>query len=150
MRNAEIGAAIDELGDDVKRRAVALVGQYRRRGSVATLKQAVDTPHRARAQLTAWIADYNSRNGAGSAQTFLAQCLTAAGSTKTLGQVNAELAALEAQAQNVVDRVATDGWTWEQVASAIEAQIAPDPAEAFDYTRLPIPAGYVTVWNEPW
>jgi len=159
MRTAEIGAALDRLVADVKAQAVDLVRQYRSVDAppivravyeISLLKQAVDTPHRARAQIAAWIAEHNARNGAGAAQTFLAQCLAAAGSAKTLATIDAEIVAMESQAQVVVGRVANDGWTWQQVAVAIESAMASPPESDFTYTRLPIPSGYTTVWGEPW
>lgn len=149
MSQADIGRALDTLADDVKRHVIDLVGQYRDADTVGTLKQAIDTPHRARAQIAAWIAGYDARNGAATATTFLNDCLAAAGSAKTLPDVNAELAALEAQAQTLVDNV-NGGWTWEQAADAIEAQLAPDPEDVFDYSRLEIPDGYITVWGDPY
>lgn len=150
---AQIGAALDQLIADVRDDVLGLVSEARRQPEpykTALMKQAVDTPHRAQAQLAAWIAAYNARNGGSGAATFLASCLVAAGSAKTISQLNADLEALAAQAQTLVTNVQTNGWSWDQVATAIEAQIEPEPAESFDYTRLPIPAGYVTVWNEPW
>lgn len=154
MRNsrASIGNALDQLTADVKDHARALATQSRAQPQpykAALLKQAVDTPHRARAQVQAWIVAYNAANGAGTAQTFLAQCLTAAGSSKTLAQIDNALAALETQAQTVVTNVA-QGWTWDQVADWIEANVSPDANPGFTYERLPIPANYTTVWGESW
>ena len=149
MNRREIGEALDRLEADVRDHVRDLTEQYRRFGVPMLLKQAVDTPHRARMQVTAWIVEYNSRNGAGSAQTFLTECLTAAGSTKTVASIDAALAALENGAQTLVTNVGS-GWTWDQVASAIEASINPAPSESFSYADLPIPAGYLTVWGEPY
>ncbi len=150
MRNQDIGAALDDLTNDVVSQTLSLVWQYRVSKNPGVLKQAVDTPHRARAQIAAWIADYNSRNGAGTAQTFLAACLTAAGSSKTLQQIDTALAALESQCLVLVNHVKNDGWTWAQVATAIETGIAKPVYESLSYAALPIPAGYVTVWGDPW
>lgn len=150
MNKLEIGLALDSLTQDVKRNAADLVRQYRRRGLVGVLKQGVDAPHRARAQVTAWIQDYNSRNGAGSAQVFLTSCLVAAGSTQTLASIDAELAQQENSAQVIVNHVNNDGWTWDQVATALESALVPEVVKQFEYERLPIPAGYTTVWGEPW
>jgi hypothetical protein len=150
MNKLEIGLAVDSLPNDVRRNAANLVRQYRRRGLVELLRQAVDTPSRARAQFAAWISEYNARNGAGTAQTFLAECLVAAASPTTLAQINSDLAAIEMAAQAIVTRVTNDGWTWEQVAVAAEAAFASAIIESFDYSRLPIPAGYRTVWGDPW
>lgn len=150
MNKREIGEALDNLAVDVRRHVLSLTAQYRASALSSTLKQAVDTPHRARAQISAWIVEYNSRNGAGTAQTFLASCLAAVGSTKTLATIDASLTALESQAQTLVNHVTNDAWTWAQVASAIEAQIAPPTIESLSYDSLPIPAGYVTVWGDPW
>lgn len=156
MRPAQIGSALAALVDDVKANTADLVRQYRAvdapamvkaRHEIALLKQAVDTPHRARAQVAAWVAGYNGRNGAGKAAEFLNACLAAAGSSATIAQIDAELAALEAQALVIVGRVNNDGWTWEQVAGAIESQFQRATSEHFDYSRLPLPAGYTDVWG---
>lgn len=144
MNNRQIGEALDSLTDDVKRHARELVSQYRAQGGVGTIRQAADTPHRARAQVQAWMSGY----GAGAA-AFLNQCLTAAGSTKTLAQIDAALAALETQAATLVTNVA-QGWTWDQVADAIELAIPAPSTPQFSYASLPIPQGYVTIWGSPW
>lgn len=162
MKQHEIGAALDHLADDVRQQELNLTAQYRAvstsaeiplihkdRMRIALIKQAVDTPHRARAQLQAWITAYNAANGEGTAQTFLAACLKAGGSVKTLASINAELAAIEAQAQTVVTNVA-GGWTWDQAAAAVESAPSVAADSDFSYDRLPIPGGYVTVWGEPW
>lgn len=149
---AQIGLALDQLTSDVKDTVLDLVADARTKPEpykTALMKQAVDSPHRARAQLEAWIADYEARNGTGSAAAFLQQCLVAAGSAKSLAQINTAVANLETGAQAYVTQ-RNGGATWEQIATSIEAQIERDPSEAFDYTRLPIPVGYLTVWNEPW
>ena len=109
--------------------------------AIAHIKRAVDMPNRARARINEWISVYDAENGIGTGQIFLGECLTLAGSV-TLGEINAELTALEAQAQTVVDNVA-GGWTWDQVASAIENQ----EWEAKDWA-FPLPQGYVDVWGE--
>jgi hypothetical protein len=140
---------VSQVKDDV-REAVTQARAQSGPHTAALMKQALDTPHRARAQVAAWISGYNSRNGAGSAQAFIALCLQAAGSTATLQSIDAALATLEAQALVLVNRVRNDSWTWARVATAIDAQVAPDPDEPFDYTRLPIPDGYRTVFDEPW
>lgn len=150
MKNADIGAALDGLTEAVKARTLQLVAEYRFFGHVNVLKQAVDTPHRARTQIAAWVAEYNGRHGAGTAQTFLAACLTAAGSEKTLAQIDNAIAAVETQAQVLVSHVQNDAWTWDQVASAIEAQISVAAQESFTFAQLPIPVGYTTVWGESW
>lgn len=150
MRKTDIGAALDDLTSDVIRLTLDLVRQYRISGNAGVLKQAVDTPHRARAQIAAWISSYNAANGANSAQTFLASCLAAVGSASTLSQIDSALSALESQALALVNHVKSDGWTWNQVASAIESAISAPSAVQFTYASLPIPAGYTTVWSEPW
>lgn len=150
MNQRQIGEALDELTQHVIEHVRDLTRQYRVHKLPGLLKQAVDTPHRARAQVAAWIATYNASNGAGQAQAFLSACLVAAGSTRTLAQIDAALAALESQAQVLVGRVRNDGWTWDQIASAIEAQFTPPASERFTYADLPIPAGYTTIWGDPW
>ena len=154
MRKADIGNAIDSLGNDVRAHVRDLVSQYRKFSDQSfaptLMKQALDTPHRAQAQIAAWIADYETRNGAGTAAAFLSSCLTAAGSAKTLAQVNADLAALVSQAATLVSNVQTKGWLWDRVATAIETQVNPTAEERFSYAELPIPDGYTTVFGEPW
>lgn len=160
MTRAEIGAALDSLAEDVRQQMLSLTKQYREMvftpisaqvHRIALIKQAVDTPRRAKAQITNWISQYNARHGAGSAQTFLQACLTEYGSSKTLASITAEITTGETFAQGLVNSVNNSGWTFDQVASAIEAQIAPPVAdEPFTYQILPIPEGYVTAWGEPW
>lgn len=147
-----IGEALESLTDDVKRDTLSLVQQYRSsddRMKESLMRQAIDTPHRARAQIAAWIAGYDAVHGSGSAVAFMNECLTAAGSTTTLADINTALAALEAQAQTIVDNV-LGGWTWARAATAIETALTP-PAELppFSYSELPLPAGYITVWGGP-
>lgn len=148
MKQKEIGLALDRLSEDVKEHSVDLVHQYRASGLIGVLKQAVDTPKRARAQIQNWMQEYDSKNGSGSAQSFLSACLTAANSTKTLTNVNSELAALETQAQTIVNNIQNNGWTWDQAATAIENSIGNE--ETFTYSELPIPEGYITIWGEPY
>lgn len=160
MTKRDIGEALDSLAEDVRQQMLALTRQYREMTwppmveqmyKIALIKQAVDTPRRAKSQIQNWITQYNSRNGAGTAQTFLQECLTAFGSSKTLASINAEITIGETFAQGLVNNVNNSGWTFDQVAAAIEARVSPPlPEEAFTYQRLPIPAGYVTVWGEPW
>lgn len=154
MRKADIGNALDSLSDDVRAHMRNLVAQFRAYSkehfAPAVLKAAIDTPKRAQAQVQGWMATYDAKNGAGSAQTLLVSCLSAAGASKTLAQVNTDLAALIAQAQTLVAHVQNDGWTWEQVADAIDAQFVPTAAPDFVYSQLPVPSNYVTVWGEQW
>lgn len=150
MNKQEIGAALDSLASDVAVTMFDLARQYREFGHDGVLKQGVDTPHRARAQIVAWIQTYNAANGAGTAQTFLASCLTAAGSSKTLATIDSALAALEAQCLVLVNHVNNDAWTWDQVATAVEAAVAPPATVELSFARLPIPANYLTVWGESW
>lgn len=150
MNSRTIGEALDGLSDDVITHARLLVAQYREFAVIGVLKQAVDTPHRARAQVTAWIAGYNAANGAGTAQTFLASCLTAAGSAKTLATIDNAIAAIEAQCLVLVNHVNNDGWTWDQVATAIEGAVSVPASVELSYSQLPIPNGYTTVWGEAW
>lgn len=150
MNKREIGEALDNLQADVVAFVLDSVRQYREQGGDGTLKQGVDTPHRARAQVTAWVADYNARNGPGTALPFLASCLTAAGSSKTVASIDAALATLESQCLVLVNHVKNDGWTMSQVASAIEAQVVKMAAEALSFSSLPIPVNYTTVWGDPW
>jgi hypothetical protein len=151
MNKREVGEALDRLESDVRVNARDLVAQYRKfPANFGVLKQAVDTPRRARAQISAWISAYNAANGAGTAQTFLASCLTVAGSTKTLASIDTALASLESQAQALVNHRNNDGWTWDQIAAAVESGVSLPTDADLSYDRLPIPAGYTTVWGEPW
>jgi hypothetical protein len=87
----------------------------------ARLEAAVSTTRRARSRVDRWIADYDAINGAGSAVTYLQECLALSGLV-TLAELNAEMASLEAQAQTLIDNN-TAGWTLDQIATAIEANI---------------------------
>lgn len=153
MKKRDIGIALDNLTEDVKTQTLWLVQSYRDSAGAFNqtdlIKQAVDSPARARAQVQQWIVAYNAKNGAGTAQVFLAECLTAAGSVKTVQSIDAELSGLQAQAQTVVNNVA-GGWTWDQAATAIENAIVVQTDEDFSYLQLPVPDGYITVWGEPW
>lgn len=151
MKRAEIGAALDSLDADVRVAAIDLVRQYRVYGLVSVLKQAVDTPHRVRAMLAAWIARYEAVHGAGSAPAFLTACLAASGSARSVAQINASLAALETAAQVLVAQHAA-GATWDAIATAAETALQPAAPESedFSYRSLPLPAGYTTVFGERW
>lgn len=105
----------------------------------ASLTRAVNMPRRARARITTWIAGYDAINGAGSAQTFLASCLSIAG-TVTLSEIDAELTMLENQAQILINNNQS-GWTLDQVATAIENQLE---WEAKDWV-FPLPVDYVDI-----
>ena len=149
----EIGQALDQMRADVLRETADRVAGYRDGNPVFAeneIRQAVDTPARARARVQEWIANYNSANGAGAAQAFLGTCLAAFGSSKTLQDVDDELAALESQAATVVDNVNNNAWTFEQVADWLEQNLPPDPDEDFSYHSLPIPDGYIDVWGNPY
>lgn len=150
MNRRQIGDALDHLSQDVRRLVLSLISQYRRFGLSECVRQAVDTPTRTRAQIAAWMADYDARNGAGAAQTFLGQCLFESGSSRVLSDINDELAALEAQAMVMVDNVENQGWTLDDVAAAIEEQVQMEAEEQFVFSKLPIPDGYVTVWGDPY
>lgn len=151
----EIGEALDRLALDVEALVLDLVAQYRDPNipnAEDAIKQAVDTPQRAKAQITEWIDQYDARpgNSSGDGQLFLTECLVAAGSTKTIASINSEITTLENQAATLVDNVNNNAWTWDQVADAIEAAFAKEPEEEFSFRQLPIPSGYTTVWGEPW
>lgn len=150
-RKQAIGRALASLIDDVSEQTLSIVKQYRsaeERMRPSLIKQAVDTPHRARAQIQAWMESHDAERSPGAAQTFLSECLVAAGSTMTLAQINAALSSVEAKAQTLIDHVVNDGWTWDQVAAAIEAAIGWEEVKEFTYMKLPIPDDYVTVWGE--
>lgn len=147
----DLGRALLDLEFDVKCDIARLTADYRRVGDISVLKQSVDTPHRARAQVAAWIAGYNSKNGAGAGQSLLAEALAAAGSSKTLDDIDTALSALESQAAVLIAHVENDGWTWDQVAAAVESALPAPPADVeFSFRQLPIPPGYTTAWGEPW
>lgn len=150
---AQIGYALDQLVNDVKDHILEAIAQAKAFDDpqkTALMKQALTLPNLARAQVTAWMAGYDAKNGANAARTFLAACLTAAGSTATLASIDTALAALEAQALVLVNHRKNDGWTWDQIIAAVEAAVAAAPVVQFTYDRLPIPAGYQTVWGESW
>ena len=140
------------LPDQVVAQMTDLVRQYRVFDSVPVLKQAVDSPARARAGLAHRMARYNAAKGAGAAQAVLAECLLDAQSgvaaPSTLADVNAQLQALETQMAALVAQRSA-GASWEEIAAAIEALVVPD-ASAILLERLPMPPNYTTVWGEPW
>lgn len=144
-----LGQAFIDLEYDVRSDVARLCADYRRVGDVLALKQAVDTPRRVRAQVTAWISSYNAIRGANAAQTLITESLTAAGSALTLAQIDARIATIEAQAQTLVNNV-SGGWTWNQVASAIEGQFNLNQDVEFSFRYLPVPTGYTTIWGDPW
>lgn len=158
-RKADIGEALDRLATDVEQLVFDLVKAYRESDHVSILaedlmKQALDTPRRAKAQILDWISRFDARDGKadGAGLLFLAECLNAAGSTKTIASINAEITALENRTRTLVTNRTrtTDPWTWEQVADAIDGNFSKEPEEVFDFRSLPVPKGYVTVWGEPW
>jgi len=150
-RKIAVGNAIASLVDDVKQLALSLVQQYRAAPLAyqpSLMRQAVDTPARARAQLQGWMTRYDSTRSAGEAQALLVECLALVG-PDTLAQINAALAALEAQALVLVGHVTNDGWTWDQVATAIESAIGWESIDDLSFDVLPIPSNYITVWGTP-
>jgi len=154
---AEVGAALERVPQDVKKEALGLVSQYRNADIPAELDddlmiQALDSPQRAKARFEFWIANYDAANGGGAAVVLLNSCLTAAGSVETVASLNAQLTALEAQAQVLVDHRNNDAWTWDQVADAIEAGLTDSAGVDFgyNYRDLPLPPGYVTVFGTPY
>lgn len=150
MRKEAIGKAFDSLPQDVRKYVRRLISQYRENGYEELVRQAVDTPARARAQVQGWIDSYDARNGPGAAVTYLGEALALAGSTESSASIDARIASIEAQAATMVDNVNNNGWTLAQVATAIEGAIQPEPEEIFDYRVLPVPSDYVTVWGDPW
>lgn len=150
MSKRAIGEAMLRLPADVEAETAELVEQYRDRGdqspaAVALIKHALDTPHRARAQIQAWIDRHDARHG--SAVTFLGEAVELAGGT--LQQINQSLQELEADFRPIVDAV-LNGAQWDDVADAIEAALAEGQGEPLDYRRLPLPADYRTVLGEPY
>lgn len=121
------------------RRAVneyrSLMAQGRTEEATNQIKRAVDMPHRARARIDYAIANYGG--------PALNEALTLAG-TVTWSEINAELTILENYAQGLVDHVNIDGWTWDQVADNIEANVEHEA----DRWVFPIPPGYLDVWGE--
>lgn len=151
---AEIGAAAANLIEDMRTNVLSLVGQYR--DPIAPelaeplIRQAVDTPHRARARLQNWLAQYDAQHGAGAGVALIDECLIAAGSSETVASLNAALTAAEAQAATLVDNVNNQGWTWDQVADWFDANLYDAVDVDLTYRTLPLPAGYVDVWGDPW
>ena len=153
-RKLEIGQQLLSLYDDLLDEIRALIRQYRNPPNEIlpyfVLQQAIDAPHRARTRIQYWIDRYDAKNTPGDAVTLLQECLSLTGAT-TLQSINDALGTLETQAQTLVDRVQS-GWTWDQVADAMEAALDP-PAEREDdliLNSLPLPKGYLTVWGEPY
>ena len=148
-----IGKALSSIIDDVIQEVVDLVSQYRDvkwedRIRVRIIKSAVDSPARLRARLQGWIGRYDAKHGSGSGVDFLNECLVASGSNETIATLSSQLSSLEDQALTIVEQV-SNGWTWDQVADAIESQHA-STDEEFRYQRLEVPQDYITVWGERW
>ena len=103
------------------------------------ITRAVNTPRRARERVNEWIRVYNLENGAGAAQTFLAECLSLAGSV-TLPEINSELTTLENQAANLI---ATNqaGGTLDAMATSIEGALENES----DLWKFPFPASYTDI-----
>lgn len=149
----QIGAALDQLIADVKDHALHLCDQAEAAVEphvTALMKQALTLPHLVRAQYDTWVVNYNATHGTGAAQAFLTQCLLKAGADETLNTIDQQLTTLENQALVLVNHRLNDGWTWPQVIAAVRTNITPSEYTDFSYQRLPIPAGYTTVWGEPW
>ena len=103
--------------------------------AVAQIKHAVNIPHQAMARISKAVDDFGA--------PLLNECLALAGDV-TLGEINTDLTAILAQTQTIVDHVNNDGWTWDQVATAIESGIS---HEAKDWVFL-IPEDYIDIWGE--
>lgn len=151
----QLGEALVRLTSDVETETLQLVEQYRERGdqspaAIALVKHALDTPHRARAQIQGWMQRADASRGAGTAAGWMQQALAAVGSARTFSQINADLAALEALMQPIADDLLSGNPpTWDTVADRIEAALAGSLVdEALDYRRLPIANDYRTILNE--
>ena len=103
----------------------------------AVLERAVNMPRRARTRINEWITTWDGIHGTGEGVVFLADCLSLAG-TITIAEINAELTTLEAQAQTIIDHNLLDGWTLDQIATAIENALE---WEAKDWI-FPLPESY--------
>lgn len=151
---SEIGKALLYLPYQLKGTMLFTVSEYRvadARFKVDAIKSAVNAPHLAQAKIQNWVNGYNSRNGPGTAGPYLDSCLTAYGSTTTASDINTEVAALVSQMQGIVDNVNNLGWTWDQVADYIDANIVatpPEQQETFSYSQLVTPDGYISVWGD--
>lgn len=102
------------------------------------IKRAIDLPHRARSRIDHAITVYG-QNAVVSAFTD--------GVDVTVAELNAELAALEAYAQLLVDRRNTDPTgtgAWDALATDIETNVE---LESERWT-FQIPPGYVDIWGE--
>jgi hypothetical protein len=123
--------------------------------AVNTLKRALDMPNRLRARFGAWQSQYNSRNGAGSANVLAAECIglfnqgKAAADQTTLGEVNTKLANMENWAAQIVTQSPPpygDGsLTWDDIAGQLHLQVDYVPTIM---SRLPFPTDYVDIWGE--
>lgn len=123
--------------------------------AISDLKRAIDLPHRLRSRFDLWVAQYNTANGAGSATTFMQDCLARFNQGKTgdnvtnLAAVNSRLTAMETWAANVVVQspapYGNGTLTWDQVATNLRSQIDYIPTIM---SRLPFPEGYVDIWGE--
>ena len=98
---------------------------------LSLLKSAIDMPAHLRARINAWIAQYDAANGAGSAQTLMAECLALFNEGKTtaatLAQFNSRLTAMENYATGLVAQAPSpygdNSLTWTGVANDLIAQV---------------------------
>ncbi len=122
------------------RRSVANYRQLKADGrqaeAIEQITRAVNMPRRARERITEWIRVYDLANGVGAAQTFLAGCLTLAGSV-TLGEINGDLTTLETAANNFI-AANQSGGTLDEMATALEAALENEANQ----WQFPFPAGY--------
>lgn len=155
-RKYSIGRAFYNIREQVVETVSDLIRQYREFStshpdqSIELIKQAIDTPARYRAGVLNWIQKYNQKNGNGSAQALLTECLNVYGAGKpspvTLAEIDAEITNLEVAAQALVVR-RSQGESWDSLADAIEQFIEKDSTE-LSLSRLEIPANYITIWGD--
>ena len=157
LTKRQIGQVLVDLVDDMRADVMRLVEDYRNAdnpNSEQVLRQAVGTPHRARASLVEKIAQVDAEYGAGSATTFINEALALVGSSETAASLNATLNTWVTQADAIIAQSPVpygDGtFTWEQIATWLEANVAPAVVHDFSYRDLPLPPGYIDAWGEPY
>jgi len=125
------------------RRSVANYRQEKLNGNQALaieqITRAVNMPNRARARINEWISVYDATNGAGAGQTFIASCLSLAGSV-TLGEINSDLTSLENAASNLIANNQSGG-TLDEMATALENALENEAS----LWQFPFPGGYTDI-----
>lgn len=103
--------------------------------AILALKRAVDLPRRARIRIETAVSKYGLAK---------LQAAIAAEGTVTIAELNSALSDLETYASGLYNHYKTDGWTFDQIAADIEANIELES----DQWVFPLPVGYKDIWGE--